>query len=380
MDVYINDMTLFMPNKAVTNDEIENVLGKINGFPSKAKRVVLKNNGIKERYYAVDPETGQMTHTNAQMCAEAVKKLKPYSDFSLEQIECLCCGTTTPDLLFPGHALMVQGELALPPGEAVTTAGICISGMLALKYAYMNVASGVSQNAVAVGSEMASSFTRANFLSTNGQADHDIEKRPLLAFDADFLRWMLSDGAGAAYLSNRQLPDKLSLRVDWIDYMAFAGELDTCMYGGGVKNDDGTVTGWRQVENIDADQSKHIMAIKQDIRLLGHNIIQTFERALRTTIEKHQLKTESIDWFLPHYSSAYFRDKFYGGMQNIGFEIDYDRWFTNLPTMGNTGSAAIYIILADLMQTQRFKKGQRALCFIPESGRFAHCFMHLTVV
>ena len=67
-------------------------------------------------------------------------------------------------------------------------------------------------------------------------------------------------------------------------------------------------------------------------------------------------------------------------MQHIGFKIDYDRWFTNLPTMGNTGSAAIYIILAELMQANRLKKGQRLLCFIPESGRFAHCFMHLTVV
>lgn len=380
MSVYINDMASFMPNKAVTNDQIEKVLGKINGFPSKAKRVVLKNNGIKSRYYAVDPETGVPTHSNAQLCAEAVRNLKPYADFSLEHIECLCCGTTTPDVLFPGHALMVQGELALPPIEAATTAGICISGMLAFKYAYMNVACGMSKNAVAVGSETASSFTRANFFMPSDNADHEIEKKPILGFDSDFLRWMLSDGAGAAYLSSEKNTDNVSLRVDWIDYMAFAGELDTCMYGGGVKHQDGSVSGWRQLEKVQSTRPEHVMAIRQDIRLLGRNIIQTFERALSATIKKHQLKTDTIDLFLPHYSSAYFRDKFYNGMKNIGFEIDYDRWYTNLPSMGNTGSAAIFIILADLMQNNRLIKGQRLLCFIPESGRFAHCFMHLTVV
>jgi 3-oxoacyl-[acyl-carrier-protein] synthase III len=168
--------------------------------------------------------------------------------------------------------------------------------------------------------------------------------------------------------------------VDWIDYLAFAGELDTCMYAGGIKQDDGTVSGWRQMEQFESAPPQQVMAIKQDIRLLGENIIQTFERALAASVEKHHLKTAAIDWFLPHYSSAYFRDKFYGGMKNIGFEIDDDRWYTNLPTMGNTGAAAIYIILAELMHADRLERGQRLLCFIPESGRFAHCFMHLTVV
>ena len=66
------------------------------------------------------------------------------------------------------------------------------------------------------------------------------------AFDADFLRWMLSDGAGAAYLSDRPNGDRISLRVDWIDHVSFAGEFDICMYSGGFKDQDGRITGWRQ--------------------------------------------------------------------------------------------------------------------------------------
>jgi 3-oxoacyl-[acyl-carrier-protein] synthase-3 len=380
MSVYINDMSMFLPHSPVGNDDIETVLGKIDGFPSRAKRIVLKNNGIKQRHYAICRESGALTHTNAQLAAEAVKRLAPYAGFAPGQIECLCCGTTSPDLLFPGHALMVQGELALPPCEAITTAGICASGMIALKYAFMNIATGMSQNAVAVGSELSSSFMRSAFFSGIPGPENDIATRPLLAFDTDFLRWMLSDGAGAAFLSARPTPGMPNFRVDWIDYLAYAGEFDTCMYGGGVKNEDGSVTGWRSMDRARAAGIKHLMAVKQDIRQLDHTIVDTMKRTLSVSIAKHGLSAGGIDWFLPHYSSVYFEDKFYQGMREIDFEIPRERWFTNLTTTGNTGAAAIYIIMAELMHSGKLRENDRLLCFIPESGRFSHCFMHLTVV
>jgi 3-oxoacyl-[acyl-carrier-protein] synthase-3 len=122
------------------------------------------------------------------------------------------------------------------------------------------------------------------------------------------------------------------------------------------------------------------MAVKQDVRLLDRQIIATMKRALSASIARHGLQARDIDWFLPHYSSDYFREKVYQGLREIDFEIDYARWFTNIETMGNTGSASIYIILAELMHSGRVREGDALLCFIPESGRFSHCFMHLTAV
>ena len=380
MTVFINRLATFLPNPPVSNDTIETVLGQVNDVPSRAKRIVLKNNGIKQRHYAIDPATQALTHTNAQLCAEAVRGLAREPGFRLDDIQCLCCGTTSPDLLFPGHGLMVLGELGLPPVEAVTTAGICISGMTAFKYAYMNVATGMSANAVSVGSELSASFMRARFFKSTGRPEGDVGRRPVLAFDTDFLRWMLSDGAGAALLSDTPNATGISLRVDWIDNLSYAGELDTCMYGGGIKGEDGRVTGWREVEHIAPEEERCLMAVKQDIRFLEKNIVATMQRALQASVDKHGLRPDAVDWFLPHYSSAFFRDKFYNGMAEIGFEIPYDRWFTNLTDKGNTGSAAIYIILDELFHAGRLKPGQRLLCFIPESGRFSHCFMQLQVV
>jgi 3-oxoacyl-[acyl-carrier-protein] synthase-3 len=364
----------------VDNAHIEDVLGRINAIPSKSKAIMLRNNKIKQRYYALDPETGEFTHSNAQLTAEAVRRLKPYGDFKLEDIACLCCGTTSPDVLLPGHALMVAGELCLPACDAVTTAGICIAGMTALKHACMNVAAGFSTNAVATGSELSSSFLRADFFSVMADPEADLAKKPILAFDADFLRWMLSDGAGAAFIAGEKNADGISLQVDWIENISFAGELETCMYAGGWKNEDCTVTGWRSAPSATEAAGRNFLAVRQDARLLGREIVPTMTRALSRTVSKHHLKPEDIDWYLPHYSSHFFRDKFYAGMQEAGFEIPYEKWFTNLYTTGNVGAASIYLIMEALFKSGDLKPGQRLLCFVPESGRFSHCFMHLTVV
>ena len=121
--------------------------------------------------------------------------------------------------------------------------------------------------------------------------------------------------------------------------------------------------------------------MKQDIKLLEREIVRTaIDQALMRAVRKHDLRPDDVDWFLPHYSSGYFRDKFHDRMRDVGFEIPYDRWFTNLTSTGNTGSAAIYIILEEFLRSDRPQKNQRILCFIPESGRFSHCYMMLSVV
>ena len=99
---------------------------------------------------------------------------------------------------------------------------------------------------------------------------------------------------------------------------------------------------------------------------------------MHSVIQKHGLRPEAVDWYLPHYSSDYFRPKFYAEMKRIGFEIPY-AWFSNLAEKGNTGSATIYIILEEIVHSGKLAPGQKLLCFIPESGRFSHAFVGLTV-
>lgn len=375
--VYITGISSFLPNAPVDNDNMERLLGQVGSKPSRARRTILRSNGIVSRHYAIDPQSLRFTHSNAQLAAQAVRGL----DVPLDSIGCLACGTSIADQLMPGHASMVQGELALPACEVATTGGVCVAGMTALRYAANAVRSGDCARAVATGSELSSASMKAENFSTEIDSQLALlEKNPELAFEKDFLRWMLSDGAGAVLVENAPRTGGLSLRIEWIDILSYAGEMETCMYAGGIKRDDGSLQGWQQFDSTTrSDQS--ILAVKQDVKLLNENVIfYTVEKPLRDIIARRQLQPGAVDHFLPHYSSLFFRDKVYEGMQRAGLDIPQSRWFTNLATKGNTGSASIYIMLDELFHSGCLLAGDTVLCYVPESGRFSTAFMHLTVV
>ncbi len=382
MPVFITDLATFLPNKPISNQQMEEILGMVNQVPSRTRKIILRNNKITTRYYAIDPETGAITHTNAQLTAEAIRKLRPYPDFSVADIECLSCGTSSPDQLLPGHAPMVHGELGGSPCEVLSASGICTSGMSAFKYAWMSVALGLTQNAVATGSETSSTFMRAGLAGgVDAEKAAALEHQPTLSFEADFLRWMLSDGAGAAFLSNAPARDGISLKVEWVELLSFAHEFEPCMYAGADKLSDGTLRGWREYDNLETVVQKRSFLVKQDVKLLNENIVDVaVKKMLARLVAKHQLTPEQIDWFLPHYSSDYFRPELAAKMAAINFAIPEERWFTNLKEKGNTGSASIYVILDELFHSGRLRKGEKILCFIPESGRFSMCYALFTVV
>src|SRR4029077_19368849 len=134
------------------------------GKPSRVRRIILRSNGILTRHYVLDPLTGEPRYNNAQLTAEAVRLLAG-DGVSLSQIDLLACGTSSPDQLAPGHAVMVHGELGSVPCEAAAFGGICCRGMGALKYAHMSVATGGARRAVATGSEVVSTQLRAQMFN-----------------------------------------------------------------------------------------------------------------------------------------------------------------------------------------------------------------------
>jgi len=231
-EVYINNIATFFPNDAVDNHNIEKVLGVIDGKPSLVKRIVLRSNKIKTRYYAIDPKTSQTTHSNAQMAAEAIKALEK-DGFDTKSSQLLVCGTTVPDQLLPSHALMVLGESDLKAMETVSIAGICLSGLTALKYAYASIKAGLIDKAITTGSENISASMRGRNFEPEVQSKVEmIKKNKELTFEKDFLRWMLSDGAGAIGVSNKPNEKGISLRIDKIFAKSYANEQEACMYSG----------------------------------------------------------------------------------------------------------------------------------------------------
>src|SRR5690606_38416057 len=179
---------------------------------------------------------------------EAINQVLELGKISKNEVDVLSCGTSTPDQLLPSHASMVHGAWQNKPIEINSAIGICTSGMNALKYAYMSVASGNAKNAISTGSERVSSWLRADKYNNEAEKLVELEQNPIIAFDKDFLRWMLSDGAGAMLLSNEPNPQGISLKINWIKGISYANELETCMYAGATKDENGNLISWSDTE------------------------------------------------------------------------------------------------------------------------------------
>ena len=124
--VFITGIETFFPNRGVANEEMEDFLGLIGDKSSRVKSIVLRQNGIKNRFYALDKKQN-ITHSNAQLAGEAILCLQ--KEFNCNDVQLLACATSTPDQLLPSHASMVHGYIKGNPMEIFSLAGVCLTSL-----------------------------------------------------------------------------------------------------------------------------------------------------------------------------------------------------------------------------------------------------------
>ena len=375
--VYINKTAHFLPNNPISNDEMEDYLGLINNVKSKSKNIVLRSNKIQNRYYAID-KSGNSTHSNAQLVASAIKKLIS-SESNLTNTDLLVCGTSTPDQLIPSHAIMVHGQVPeLGPLEVVSPAGVCCSGMHALKYAYLAIKSGDKKKAITSGSEKISKLLRSENYQEEILRLIELEENPYIAFEKDFLRWMLSDGAGAFLIEDKPSNTGISLKIDWIEGVSFANEQEPCMYMGCEKLEDGSLRSYMDMSSSEITENS-VLSVKQDVKQLAENIVPLGFVKLKELLDVKGIDIQQVDYFLPHLSSYFFEQKIIDFLEEKNIGIPKEKWFTNLDTVGNVGSGSIYLMIDALFNSGKLEKGQKILVVVPESARFSYSYCHLTV-
>ena len=372
---YINSVSAYLPNSPIANEDMEDYIGKIGGNPSRVRSIVLRQNGIKTRYYGLD-KNQSLTHSNAELAKEAVCRL--FENGSIpDDLTLLACGTSTPDQLLPSHASMVHGELANYPMEIFSSAGVCLTSLQALKICYSNILAGLHQKAVCVASELTSPALVSKFYDPEYEATHDNpDKDPYMAFEKDFMRFMLSDGAGAVLVQD--YPEgACPLKIEWVDMTSYANELPTCMFMASELQENGRLKSWKEF-SPDEIKERAVLVGKQDIRQLKKYIIKFWVDHIETVLAKHHVKAEEIDYVIPHVSSMFFYEKLNDEIAARNIALTKEKWFTNLTSVGNIGSAAIYVGLEELIRTKEIKQGDKILLLVPESGRFSYRTVLLT--
>lgn len=357
-DVFIAGTGFHLPGEPVDNEGMDAFIAPINRISGRIKQRILAENGIRTRHYAIGPD-GRTRESNAQMAAAAIRAALADARCELSQVDLLACGTSGGDAIMPGFANMVQGELGAPPMHTHTSVGVCASSLGALAFAAGQVQHGDARRALAVGSDLPSRmFKRTRFAPRGYDAD----------FNAHFLRWMLSDGAGALLLAHRDEldADTPRLRLKWVHQKSFSGDHPVCMQLG--LNLEGNRS-YLDYDSSSAAEADGALALRQDIRLLP-NLFDIAIHEYAGLVQRGLVDPKRVDHFLCHYSSERFRPVVDELMHKAELAIPQQRWWTNLATRGNTGAASLFVMLSEFVRTCALKEGEQIFCFVPESGRF----------
>lgn len=355
-----------LPGPAVDNAGMDAYIAPLSKLSTRIKRRILAENGIQARHYAVDAE-GRTLTSCAGMAGHAIRACLHDAGLALGDVGLLACGTAGGDALMPGFASMVLGELSGPPMQTFSSHGICASGVGAWEAAAASVELGAHAHALVAAAEMPSRlFKRSRYAARAYDAD----------FDAHFLRWMLSDGAGALALTSRPAArDGLRLRLRFIHQKSFSGDYSVCMQLGLSPDRTRSHLDYGAWHEAEADGA---LFLRQDIRLLPH-LFDVGVHEYASLAHAGWIDPARVDHFLCHYSSERFAPVVDELMHKAGLAIPRERWYSNLVTRGNTGAASIFVMLDEFLRTRTLRAGERILCFVPESGRFTVAFVLIEV-
>ncbi|WP_374975635.1 3-oxoacyl-[acyl-carrier-protein] synthase III C-terminal domain-containing protein [Microbacterium trichothecenolyticum] len=365
-NAYLTGFGRYLPGEPVDNDGIAARLGGDDAVTERIRRRILDSNGIRQRHYALD-ERGEPTELNEELAVKALSAAFDDRGIDAGDIRMLACATTMGDVLVPGFASMVHGRLGGGPMQLLSASGVCASSLAALDAVVSKVRLGDHPRAAVVGSELASRSLR--------QRRYDGIRAGM---DAHFLRWMLSDGAGAVVVEFQPHPSKPSLRVDWVRHVSLAHEHDVCMRAGMVGAEPVVGGTWQDVGIAEGDAAGMFL-LRQDVSMLD-DLADAGIRQFEELVDIGLVDVRHLDHVVCHYSTNMFRDVAFEALRRRIPTLDTDRWFSNLETRGNTGAASIFIALEEAWHTGRFAPGETVLLAVPESGRFSFAFAHLTVV
>lgn len=361
MSAYITGTGAFLPGDPIDNGSIPDYLGTLWG-ERRVREQILRANGIKERHYALDRRQ-RATHNVYEMAALAAETCLRDRDLA-ETISYLAAGSTNTPLNGPGLSSILHGELAKRglvnrSLEINSNSGICTSAAQALVNTYRAVHSGEHAHALCVGVEQPSVILKSKAIRPTYDVAQMVRNlRQSQWFMSVFLRFMLSDGAGAFLVESQPAGEGPSFEISWTYSRSFAHEAPLCM-------------------KLDNERA----LLSQDIKVLTQHMGPCIEKVVTEAMAQHDDHLGEYEAILPHLSSFFFRNIMFGVFKSVTAEDDrrIAHW-TNLATKGNTGAASIFIILDEYIRTHELKHGDRLLLFVPESGQFNFVLVSLKVV
>jgi 3-oxoacyl-[acyl-carrier-protein] synthase-3 len=291
----------YLPARVLTNDDLASTVATSDEW-------IRSRTGIGARHVADESETTSDLALAASREALAAAALDP------ADVDLIVVATTTPDMIFPSTACLLQAKLGAKGGPAFDVQAVCSGFVYALTLADRMVATGAARNALVVGAEVYSRILDWNDRGTCV---------------------LFGDGAGAVVLVPSLQPGILAARLH-----ADGSHAPTLCVPGQVRN--GAIAGSPYV-HMDGG---HVFRFA--VRVLAE--------AAQETLAAAGLAPGAIDWLIPHQANLRIMDA-----TAKKLHLPHEKLVVTVDRHANTSAASIPLALDTAVRDGRIRAGQHVL-------------------
>ena len=296
----------YLPEKVVTNKDLEKIMDTDDQW-------IRERTGIRERRVVVEGET---TTTLAE---HACRRALEAAAIDPSEIDLLVMGTTTPDLVFPSSACLIQKKLGLPDCGAMDVNAACSGFIYALSVADKFIRCGDAKKVLVCGSETLTSIINWN-------------KRETAV--------LFGDGAGAVVLEASEEPGILSTHIH-----ANGNHADL------LNTEVGVSRGFAGIEENDG---------RPELKMKGNEVfkvaVRTLGRIVDETLEANHMDKSELDWLIPHQANLRI---IVATARKL--DMSMDQVVISVDRHGNTSSASVPLALDEAVRDGRIKRGDMLL-------------------
>ena len=305
----ISSLATFVPPRLLTNADLERLVETTDEW-------ILQRTGIHERHI-VDPGVA-----TSDLAVEAAREAIRRAGLTPADIDFIVVGTTTPDMIFPSTACLVQHKIGAKGAWGFDLGAACSGFTYALTTAAQMIASGASRHALVIGADVMSSII-------------DYTDRTTCV--------LFGDGAGAVVVEASD-DDRIGI-IDFENFIDGSGGDALCMPAGGSL---------RPATHETVDQRLHY--VKQDGATVFKFAVRNTEEAAKRILERNGVRPCDIDLFVSHQAN---RRIIQSATEKLG--IPPEKVVINIERFGNTTAGTIPLALNDAVEQKRLKEGDLLL-------------------
>ncbi len=295
----------YLPEKVLTNADLEKLVDTNDEW-------IRERTGIRERHVAAEGQT------TSDLAVEAAKQAMAAAGVTAAEIDLLIVGTTTPDIIFPSTACLVQHRIGANGCAAFDVNAACSGFIFALSTADKFVRSGSSKCALVIGAE---TLTRMLDWSDRGTCV------------------LFGDGAGAVVLKPSAEPGILST------HLHADGAYKELLY-----NPVGVSAGFKLDEK---NAGVRVMMTGNDVFKVA---VKTLDAVVEETLSANNLQKSDIDWLVPHQANLRIITA-----TAKRLDMPMDRVIVTVDKHGNTSSASVPMALDHAVRSGKIQPGQMVL-------------------